>query len=546
MKLRNKLVIILAVSIFIFILLSFSSYEYFGYQTSAIVQHSLFNFFILSSCFAIGLTIVFYFFYRYTLKSLYKKLNEQEKYIHERNLPTALTPYVPIIKKMKEDEGFLRLNQHDELTGLPNRVLFNEILNKAILTAKRHNKLIAILFVDFDRFQNINEKYGNKTGDAVLKEVGMMFNNILRAGDVVARLGGDEFIILINDMDDPKFAGPVAEKIINCCNTQITINNHIIHLQASIGIAVFPNDGSSLEDLQKHADVALYKAKRIGGGIYQYYRHEMDIAAHEHLKMENELKKALQNNEFVLYFQPQLSLEDGSIKTLEALIRWEHPDLGLLGPEKFIPLAEETGLIMKMGEWALREACRINKEWQDAGYDPVVIAVNISPKQFRQQEIAKLIATILHDYHLSPKLLEVEVTETAVMDNVDIAIRKLTEIHDMGIRIAIDDFGTGYTSISYLRQFPVSILKIDQTFIKGIPHNQNDVAITSAVISLGHNLGLDVVAEGVETIEQIQYLAENNCDLIQGYFLSRPLPVAKIILQLTKKGRGKETIVESS
>lgn len=292
--------------------------------------------------------------------------------------------------------------------------------------------------------------------------------------------------------------------------------------------------------------MAMYKAKRAGGDIYQYYTHEMDAAAHEHIKLEAELRKAIQNKEFVLYFQPQLDLKDGTIKRVEALIRWEHPEIGLVPPIKFIPLAEESGLIMPIGEWALYEACRISKQWQDEGYDPITIAVNISPKQFRHQDVAKIVTDALKKSNLNPMQLEVEITETAVMDNVDEAINKLITINKMGVHISIDDFGTGYTSISYLRQFPVSVLKIDQTFIKGIPHNQNDLAITSAVIALGHNLGLKVVAEGVETVEQLQYLAEHNCDLIQGYFLSRPLPAAKIVEQFTKKGIRKDSLLQPS
>jgi diguanylate cyclase (GGDEF)-like protein len=443
-------------------------------------------------------------------------------------------------------EHLVRLAHYDNLTTLPNRVFFNEILNKAINHAMRHNKIIAVLFIDLDRFKNINDALGHTFGDLVLKELGTRFAAILRSGDILARLGGDEFIILLNDIGHPKFAGPVAEKILEACAKPVKIESHEFFLTTSIGISIFPDDGQSLEDLQKNADMAMYKAKKSGGGIYQYYTHEMDAAAHEHIKLEAELRRAIQNNEFVLYFQPQLNLKDGKIERVEALIRWEHPEIGLVPPMKFIPLAEETGLIMPIGEWALHEACRLNKQWQDEGYNPVTVAVNISPKQFRHQDVAQIVSDALKENNLNPKYLEVEITETAVMDNVDEAIAKLTSIHKMGVHISVDDFGTGYTSISYLRQFPVSVLKIDQTFIKGIPHNQNDIAITSAVIALGHNLGLEVVAEGVETAEQMQYLTDHNCDLIQGYFLSRPLPASKIILQFTKRGVTSDSILQSN
>lgn len=443
-------------------------------------------------------------------------------------------------------EHLVRLAHYDNLTTLPNRVFFNEILNKAINHAQRHKKVLAVLFIDLDRFKNINDALGHTFGDLVLKEMGARFATLLRAGDILARLGGDEFIILLNDIGHPKFAGPVAEKILNACAQPVKVESHEFFLTASIGVSIFPDDGTSLEDLQKNADMAMYKAKRAGGGIYQYYTHEMDAAAHEHIKLEAELRRAIQEHEFVLYFQPQLSLKDGKIKRVEALIRWEHPEICLVPPMKFIPLAEETGLIMHIGEWAIHEACRTAKQWQNEGYDPITIAVNISPKQFKHQDVAQIVSDSLKEHDLHPKYLEVEITETAVMDNVDDAISKLTIIHDMGVQISVDDFGTGYTSINYLRQFPVSVLKIDQTFIKGLPNNQNDIAITSAVISLGHNLGLEIVAEGVETAEQMEFLTEHRCDLIQGYFLSRPLPANKVISQFTKSGVTKDSIVQTS
>lgn len=442
-------------------------------------------------------------------------------------------------------EHLIRLAHYDNLTALPNRVFFNEILNKAISHAKRHNKILAVLFIDLDRFKNINDALGHPIGDLVLKEMGNRFSSILRAGDILARLGGDEFIVLLNDIGQPEFAGSVAEKILGACSHPVKIDSHEFYITASIGICVFPTDGQSLEDLHKNADMAMYKAKRSGGGIYQFYTQEMDIAAHEHIKLEAALRKAIQNQEFVLHFQPQLNLQTGVIECVEALIRWEHPELGMISPAKFIPLAEETGLILPIGEWTIREACRINKEWQNAGYDPISVAVNISPKQFRHQDIAEIITNVLNDTGLSAKYLEMEITETAVMDDVEIAISRLKTIHAMGVHISIDDFGTGYTSISYLKQFPVNVLKIDQQFIKGIPDSQNDLAITSAVIALGHNLGLKIVAEGVETAEQMQYLTDHHCDLIQGYFISRPLPANKITLQLTKSGFTQDTIVQT-
>ncbi len=432
-------------------------------------------------------------------------------------------------------EHLVRLAHYDNLTALPNRVFFNEILNKSLEHAKRNHLHLAVLFVDLDRFKNINDALGHPVGDLVLKEMGERFAKIIRAEDIIARLGGDEFIIMLNNINDAKYAGPVAEKILHAATLPVKVESHEFFITASIGISIYPTDGESLESLQKNADMAMYKAKRDGGGIYHYYTPEMDSAANEHMKLEAALRKGIQNEEFVLYFQPQLDLRDGKIKRVEALIRWESPELGFVNPGNFIPLAEETGLIIPIGEWALQEACRIAKSWQDEGYEGIAVAVNISPKQFKHQDLAMLVKQSLYQTKLDSKYLEVEITETAVMDNVDDAISKLQQIRELGVHISVDDFGTGYTSINYLKQFPINILKIDQTFIKGIPHNENDISITTAVTALGHKLGFEIVAEGVETVEQLEFLTENGVDYIQGYYLSRPLPATKIIEQFVKK-----------
>lgn len=483
-----------------------------------------------------------------THKELEKKVQERTQQIKQidAKLQQEMTERQSVEHELTiHKEHLVQLAHYDNLTTLPNRVFFNEILNKAISHAKRHNRILAVLFIDIDRFKNINDAAGYPGGDLVLKEVGERFNKLLRSGDMLARLGGDEFIILLNDIPHANLASSVAKKILDACKEPILINDHEFFVTVSIGISIFPEDGDSLEDLQKNADMAMYKAKRAGGGLYQYYTHEMNAQAHEHIKLESELRHAIQNNEFVLYFQPQLNVKEGIVEQVEALIRWEHPTLGLILPAKFIPLAEETGLIMAIGEWALRAACSIAKSWQDEGYDPIIVAVNISPKQFRHQDIVQLVADALKTSKLDPQYLEIEITESTVMENVDVAINTLTSIRAMGVRIAVDDFGTGYTSINYLRKFPVNVLKIDQSFIKGIPYDQNNAAITSAVIALGHNLGLQVIAEGAETAEQLQFLTEHQCDLIQGYFLSRPLPERKIILQFRKHGRADDPFLLS-
>lgn len=424
--------------------------------------------------------------------------------------------------------------RYDNLTSLPNRVVFNEILNKAISHAKRRQKILAILIINIDSFATITDVFGKTKSDFMLKEIGKKFATVLRSEDVIAKLDGDEFIVLLNDIAKTKFAGSVAEKLLHACSQPILIGAHDITVKASIGICIYPNDGDSLEDLLKNADQALYKAKHSGGGVYQFYTHEMDVEARQYIQLEAALRKAVTNNEFILHYQPKLHIKKGNIIGVEALIRWEHPDHGILHPSDFIPLAEETGMIMKIGEWALREACKTNKHWQDEGYEHISISLNLSSKQFHHPNIVKLIGTVLSETELSPQYLDIEITEKTAMDDAEAAIRILNEIKTTGVQISLDHFGTGYTSISHLKQFPLSSLKIDHSFIKGVPLNPNDSAITGAVIALAHNLGLEVIAEGVETAEQVQFLASQQCDIVQGYYLSHPLPAHKIILQFKK------------
>lgn len=427
-----------------------------------------------------------------------------------------------------------QLAHYDNLTDLPNRVFFNDILNKAISHAKRHKKILAILSINLDSFKNINTSFGRVVGDSMLKATAKRFSNTLRAEDVLARLDGDEFIILLNDIGKPKFASVVAEKLLKACSQPLTIDSHEISVTASVGICIYPSDGESLEVLLNNVNRALDTVKRAGGNNYQFYTREMDMEAHEYVQLENALRKALSNNELVLYYQPKLLIKRGNIAGVEVLIRWSHPQLGLINPAKFIPIAEETGFIMQIGEWALHEACKMNKHWQDEGYEHVTVAVNLSPKQFYHPDIANTIAKVLNETGLNPNYLEIEITEATVMDNIEMTTNILDKIKATGVKISIDHFGTGYISISHLKKIPISAVKIDQSFIKGIPQIPNDIAITNAFIALAHNLGLEVVAEGVETVEQAQYLASQNCDMIQGYFLSHPVPEQKITLQFKK------------
>ncbi len=431
-------------------------------------------------------------------------------------------------------EMTMQFARYDSLTGLPNRIFFNEILNKALNFAKRRNKMLAVLIIDLVAFKKLNENYGREVGDAVLKEMGVRFSAVLRGEDLLAKLDGDQFIILLNDIDKPKFASSVAEKILKVCSRPLAIGTQSATLTASIGIAVYPHDGETLNDLLVNADAALYRAKKAGQGVYQYHAQEMNTEAREFIQMGSALRAALEKQEFLLYFQPKLNLKQGKIVSVEALIRWAHPKLGLLLPDKFMPVAEEISQSLLIGEWVLREVCRMNKYWQGEGYKHITVAVNISPKQFYHPEFPKMLATVLAETKLNPSYLELEINESTVMDRVEEAAPIFEQLKSTGVRIALDHFGAGHTSVSFLKKFPINVVKIDPMFVRGTPFIPNDTAITTAFINLAHNLGLEVVAEGVETAEQFEYLAAQNCDLIQGYFLSHPVPADKVVLHFNK------------
>jgi len=504
----------------------------------------------IAALFFLGISGLLYRYFTQRIATLNKQLNQVNEILDNHQLAshhlqqqlekksaeltkaTATMEQIQIISEATThpQKKAVTDNHQDTLTELPNRAFFNEALNKAMSHAKRHNKICAVLIIDIDAFKNINKTLGHDFGNEVLNKIGKRLAKTLRTEDLVARLDGDEFIVLLNDISKPKFASVVAEKLLQVCSKPIKD----FFLTASIGISVYPSDGVSLEDMLKNADSALYKAKHAGGNKYQFHTHEMDIEAREFIKLESALRNAIDNNELVLYYQPKLHLKKGTIVGIEALLRWAHPELGILNPAQFIPIAEDTGLIMKIGEWALREACKTNKYWQNEGYEHLTIALNLSPKQFRHPEIAKIIETILKETELNPKYLELEINEATVMDNIQIAKDRLDNIKAIGVQLSMDHFGAGYTSISHLKQFPVSAIKIDQNYIKGIPNNPDDSAITNAFIGLAHHLGLEVVAEGVETAEQVRYLTIQDCDMVQGYFLSHPLPAQKIVLQLKK------------
>lgn len=434
---------------------------------------------------------------------------------------------------MPDSIKLTKLAQYDPLTELPNGVFFNEILNKTLGHANRHHIILGLLLIDLDHFHHIREALGSQKSDEILKIISHRFTTILRSGDHIAHLEGDQFIILLNDIKHAKFASPTAEKILTICSKPINLDQKNITVTASIGICIYPIDGTTLEELQNHMDLALYKAKCAGGGVYQYFSKEMTLEAHTHLKNESALQNAFINSEFVLYFQPIFDVAEGKIISIEALLRWVNPELGVIFPGDFIPHTEENNLIVKIGEWVLYQACRTNKLWQDQGYKPITISVNLSPRQFKNKNIVSIIQTVLDETKLEPKYLALEITESVLTEDMHATTEILNTIKNIGVKICIDDFGTGYTSISYLRQFPIDILKIDQSFIRHMMTNKDDLAITTTIIALAHNMGMKVVGEGVETIEQLNCLIELKCDWIQGYYFSRPLTESMMVLQLT-------------
>lgn len=418
--------------------------------------------------------------------------------------------------------------------ALPSRLLFIEMLNKAISYAKRHTKILSVLLIDIGDFNAVKARIGDENSAIILNELSRNFMQVLRSEDVLAKLDGDHFVVLLSDIGKAKFASAVAEKILHSCSAPFVINNENISINCNIGVSIYPDDGATIEDLLQNADEGLFQAKKLGSGHYQFHNKLIDTEAHEYIELGNSLRKAIHNRELTLYFQPKLNVKQGVITGVETLIRWEHPTLGLISPNQFIPVAEETGLIMHIGEWVLRESCKINKYWQDEGYEHKTISVNLSPKQFHHPKIIKMIESALTESKLNPNYLEIEITEKVAMDDTEKTLAILSNLKALGVHISIDHFGTGYTSISHLKQFPLNEIKIDQNFIKGIPNNPNDMAITGAIIALAHNLGIEIVAEGVETAEQVQFLAGQNCDMIQGYYLSHPLPASAIITQFKK------------
>jgi diguanylate cyclase (GGDEF)-like protein/PAS domain S-box-containing protein len=412
---------------------------------------------------------------------------------------------------------------HDSLTGLPNRSLFYDRIYHGLARARRGNSKVALMLLDIDRFKNINDSLGHDAGDLMLKAIATRLNEGVRDMDTVARLGGDEFVVVlegVHDLEDVMF---VANKLLVTLARPMEISGHDITSTVSIGVSIFPDDGDVTDELLKNADIAMYKAKEAGKNNCQFYTKGMNATAVNYLLLENDLRRALELNQFTLHYQPQIDLKTGDLMGVEALVRWQHPDRGLVSPAHFIPLAEETGLIVPIGEWVLREACRQQKLWLTAGKKVGRIAVNLSPRQFRQKNFPGKVEAILRETQLAAEHLELEITESCAMEHAGETINQLNQLNQMGMYLAIDDFGTGYSSLAYLQRFPIQKLKIDRSFVNDIHDDMNDAAITKTIIGLAHSMQLRVVAEGVETQHQADWLRQCGCDQAQGFLYAKPM-----------------------
>ena len=432
-----------------------------------------------------------------------------------------------ITDRKEAEQTITKLAYHDPITGLPNRSLLYDRLKLALNRAERDGQGVAVLFLDLDRFKSINDTLGHAAGDQLLQQVAGRLENCVRSSDTVARLGGDEFVVLISAVESDHAVGTVVMKILEQLGEPYRISEHEVYTTASIGIALYPRDGRDADDLLKNADMAMYQAKEGGRNTCHFFSPELNMRATERMLLESTMRRALERNEFFLAFQPQMELSSGRIAGIEALVRWRHPELGIVPPTHFIPIAEETGLIVPLGEWVLETACRQAVTWQQEGHPPLRMAVNVSARQFRQKNLGLRIEKILAATGLDPALLELELTESAVMENPDEAVLTLRQLKQMGITLSIDDFGTGYSSLSHLKHFPIDRLKIDRSFVRHVTRDQNDATIAEAIIALAHSMQLSVVAEGIEHDEQMQFMSNRRCDIMQGYYLSRPVSAAE-------------------
>ncbi len=441
----------------------------------------------------------------------------------DKNRPAHFVGVFADISRLKESEAQLNhLAHHDTLTGLPNRLLFNDRLEHALIRARREQSVLAVMFLDLDHFKTVNDTFGHPAGDVLLRQVAGRLSDCVREDDTIARLSGDEFIIILEEVERPEGPGHVAEKLLEALKRPVELEGTEIYISASIGISLYPNDGDDVTSLVRNADVAMYKAKEQGRHTYRFYKEEMTHHAFERMTLETHLRQAIERNELKLVYQPQFDLADRRPVCLEALLRWHHPSLGVIEPERFIPIAEETGMIEAIGAWVIRRACSEIAAWSKAGIAPCPLAINLSVRQLDLGDLAATVESALKDSGLEAANIELELTETALMRRPEHHAHTLNALRKLGVRLAIDDFGTGYSSLAYLKRFPVDRLKIDHSFVQGIPEDRNDTAIIQAIIAMAHSLDLTVVAEGVEMPEQLDYLRQAGCDQAQGYLLGRP------------------------
>ena len=428
---------------------------------------------------------------------------------------------VSIAKELARKMSYLA--QHDYLTSLPNRALLNNRISQSIEVAKRDCVHLAVLFLDLDNFKQVNDSLGHEIGDAVLQSVALRLADCVRSSDTISRLGGDEFVVLLREDNNALDAAATAEKILAAMVLPHRIQQHTIYLSASIGISVYPTDGENAETLIRNADTAMYQVKNNTKGHFQFFNAEMHIHAAEKKFIESHLRLAIERNEFSLHFQPKVNLKSGKITVAEALLRWIHPDWGEVKPDKFIPIAEDSGLILQIGNWVLNEACAQAKRWEDSGLRPITMAVNISAKEFKQKQFVEQVQKTLSKTHLDAHCLELEITESSLMSDAESSVTTLNALKDLGVKIAVDDFGTGCSSLSYLKKFPIYVLKIDQSFVHEIQHKDDKEDIVTAIIRMGNSLNMRVICEGVENQLQLYFLKLQKCDEGQGYLFSKPL-----------------------
>lgn len=463
---------------------------------------------------------------KWQVLTIIKNVNDEGQLTH------YITFLEDVTERKQKEETIEHMAFYDQLTDLPNRAMFDSRLKLAIKHAYRSGDKVAVGLVDLDRFKNINDTLGHAVGDDFIKLVGQRLFECLEENHTLARMGGDEFMILLTDIKNFKDVFKTIQNIMDTFNSPFLFANQELHIKASMGIALFPEDGDDAQSLVKNADTALHEAKNLGRNHYKFYTAKLNASAFEQLTLETALRQALELEQFAVYYQPQVNLKTGKIIGMEALVRWMHPEMGLVPPVQFIPLAEETGLIVPLGEWVLRTACQQTLSWQQMGFAPLRLAVNLSARQFQEPELVETVLGICKQTGLAPQSLELEITESILMKDISIATMILKWLNKKGVRIAIDDFGTGYSSLAYLKKFPINNLKIDRSFIRDCLTNKDDAAIVSSIASIANNLNLKIIAEGVETEDQLKFINDVGCNEIQGYYFSPPVPPAEFAQML--------------